>query len=267
MSFKGLVRKLSAEYSPESGELKYFLNLNNKNVLLLNDLIGKEIHLNFTGNMFCTHCGKRTPKTFNDGLCYGCFLSLPQADLCMMKPHECHYHRGTCRDEAWAQQHCFQPHTLYLSRSSHVKIGITRTHQQFTRWLDQGASEAMAIGIFPNRREVGYAEYAVSAQMSDKTSWQKMLKNIVDEAPFEQYLELAKSLLTAEQKEKLLDSQKVYKFNYPVEKYPEKVSSLKLEKIYNLSRKLSGIKGQYLIFDDEVINIRAHSGFEISVEF
>lgn len=265
MNFKGLVRKLSAEYSPESGDLKYYLNLDNKNVLLLNDLIGKEIHLSFTGNLFCTYCGRRTPKTFNDGLCYGCFLSLPQADMCIMKPHECHYHRGTCRDEAWAQQHCFQPHTLYLSRSSHVKIGITRMHQQFTRWLDQGASEAMAIGVFPNRREVGLAEYAVSAQMSDKTSWQKMLKNIVDETPFEQYLSLAKSLLSAEQKKNLHETQQIFKFKYPVETYPTKVNSLKLEKLPDFTKKLTGIKGQYLIFGEEVINIRAHSGYEISV--
>lgn len=265
MSYVGTLRKMYTEYTPESGDLNYSLNLDNSPVCSLNELIGREVTISFHGNIYCTFCGSKTKKTFNDGLCYRCFITLPQADMCIMKPHECHFHKGTCRDEEWAKKHCFQPHTLYLSRSSCVKIGITRKHQQFTRWTDQGANEAMAIGTFPNRLEVGLAEYAISAELSDRTNWRNMLKNVVVDTPFEEFIEKAKSLLSDEQKSNLVEDPTVYSFNYPVNRFPEKVKSFKLDKVPYFSKELTGIKGQYLIFGDEVINIRSHSGYEINL--
>jgi hypothetical protein len=62
-----------------------------------------------------------------------------------MKPETCHYHLGTCREPDWAQNHCFRPHIVYLANSSGVKVGITRKTQIPTRWLDQGASQALPI--------------------------------------------------------------------------------------------------------------------------
>ena len=265
MSFIGTIRKMSTEYSPETGDLQYSLNLDNSPVCSLNELVGKEITISFQGNIFCTYCGSKTKKTFSDGLCYRCFVTLPQADMCIMKPHECHFHKGTCRDPEWGEKHCFQDQTLYLSRSSCVKIGITRKHQQFTRWADQGAIEAMAIGTFPNRLEVGMAEYAISSELSDRTNWRNMLKNNVVETPFEEYRDKAKNLLNEEQLQNLHEDVKVYKFNYPVNRYPEKVKSFKLDKVPLFSKELTGIKGQYLIFGDEVINMRSHSGYEVTV--
>ena len=265
MSYIGTLRKMQTEYTPETGDLQYYLNLDNNRSCSLNELLGKEISISFNGNIFCTFCGSKTKKTFSDGLCYRCFMKLPQADMCIMKPHECHFDKGTCRDEEWGLKHCFQPQTLYLSRSSCVKIGITRKHQQFTRWADQGAVEAMAIGTFPSRKEVGMAEVAISAEMSDRTNWRNMLKNVVVDTPFEHYQDKAKKLLSAEQLQNLHEEFTVYKFNYPVQRYPEKVKSFKLDKVPLFSKELTGIKGQYLIFGDEVINIRSHSGYEITV--
>ena len=265
MSYLGTIRKMHTEYTPETGDVQYFLNLDNSPVCSMNELLGREITLSFQGNIFCTYCGSTTKKTFSDGLCYRCFITLPQADMCIMKPHQCHFHKGTCRDEEWGKKHCFQAQTLYLSRSSCIKIGITRQPQQFTRWVDQGAIEAMAIGTFPNRLEVGQAEYAISSELSDRTNWRNMLKNNVTDAPFEGHLEKARELLNDEQQANLIEDVKVYKFNYPVKRYPEKVKSFKLDKVPFFSKELTGIKGQYLIFGDEVINLRSHSGYEISI--
>ena len=265
MSYVGTLRKMQTDYDPTSGDLQYFLTLDNNRSCPINELVGNEISVSFSGKIFCTSCGSKTKKTFSDGLCYRCFITLPQADMCIMKPHQCHFDKGTCRDEEWGQKHCFQDQTLYLSRSSCVKIGITRKHQQFTRWADQGAIEAMAIGTFPNRKEVGMAEYAISAEMSDRTNWRNMLKNVVTDKPFEEYQDKAKQLLNEEQLQKLHEDVTVYKFNYPVLRYPEKVKSFKLDKVPTFSKELTGVKGQYLIFGDEVMNIRSHSGYEVTV--
>ena len=49
--------------------------------------------------------------------------------------------------------------------------------------------------------------------------------------------------------------------NFPVLQYPEKVKSLNLEKEKSFSGILKGIKGQYLIFDDQTVyNIRSNEG-------
>ncbi|MDG2370074.1 MAG: DUF2797 domain-containing protein, partial [Flavobacteriales bacterium] len=48
---------------------------------------------------------------------------------------------------------------------------------------------------------------------------------------------------------------------------PQKVKSIKLDKIPNFEMKLMGIKGQYLIFEEgNVINLRSHSGFHIELK-
>lgn len=258
---------MHSEYTPETGDIQYFLNLDGSPVCSLNELIGQELTLSFQGRIFCISCGAKTRKTFSDGLCYRCFIKLPQGDMCILKPHQCHFHKGTCRDEEWALRHCFINHTLYLSRSSSIKIGITRQEQQFTRWVDQGANEAAVIGTFPNRFEVGKAEFAISSELKDRTNWRDMLKNDVTESPFEEHFEKARDLLNDEQKAMLVEDLKIYKFNYPVNRYPEKVKSFKLDKVSFFSKELSGIKGQYLIFEDEVINLRSHTGYEISVSF
>ena len=55
--------------------------------------------------------------------------------------------------------------------------------------------------------------------------------------------------------------------NFPVKKYPAKPKSLNLIKTPKYTGKLVGIKGQYLIFDDEtVFNVRANEGLVVSVE-
>ena len=67
------------------------------------------------------------------------------------------------------------PHYVYLANSSGIKVGITRKTQGITRWMDQGASQAIILAEVPNRRFSGDIEVAIKAHVSDKTNWRKML--------------------------------------------------------------------------------------------
>ena len=136
MDYTGTLRKMKTEYDKDSGDLTYFLNLDGQPACNLNEFVGKDVTLSFAGKINCTNCGRSIRKTYSDGLCYPCLIKIPQGDMCILKPHQCHFDKGTCRDEEWAQRNCFIPHTLYLARSSSIKIGITRHTQQFIRWAD-----------------------------------------------------------------------------------------------------------------------------------
>ena len=262
----GVIRKMFTSHNETTNAVSYQLNLDEEPIVALNEFVGQEISIQFAGGIYCIHCGDEIPKTFNSGYCYPCFTTLAEADMCIMKPEQCHFHEGTCRDEAFGERHCFQQHTLYLARSSGIKVGITRSGQQKTRWMDQGAIEAREIGFFPDRLSSGLAEVKVAAEMSDKTNWRKMLKNEVTDADFEPYVESAFQALSDEELDFVLDDGQTFHFEYPVERYPEKVTSKKLDKHPVFSEVLRGIKGQYLIMDTFVINLRAHAGYHIVFE-
>ena len=265
MNYSGSLRKMKSDYDKVSGKVTYYLNLDNEPVCTMNDLIGSEVSISFAGKINCTNCGRGIRKAYGDGLCYPCLTTIPQGDMCILKPQQCHFHKGTCRDEEWGKKNCFIPHTLYLARSSTIKIGITRHTQQFIRWVDQGATEAVKIGTFPSRREVGIAEVSISEKFTDKTNWRKMLTNVVSDKSFEDYFTTARESLSEEQRQHLIEEFEIFKFEYPVQQWPEKVTSLKLDKVRLYSGVLTGIKGQYLMFGNEVINLRAHSGYGISL--
>lgn len=266
--YKGLLRKMFTKHDAQTGDVSYALNLNNEAVLDMTALVGQEIRLSYGGEKNCVSCGAVIRgKTFSGGYCYPCFSSLPETDLCIMSPDKCHFHKGTCRDSAWGKKHCFTEHVLYLARSSNIKVGITRATQVPTRWMDQGAVEAIVLGRFPDRKQVGDAEKAISAELSDKTSWQKMLKNDYTKDPFDIYKMTARMMLSPEQQKYLTNEDTLYKFKYPVIEYPKKVKSVKFDKTPFFQKKLMGIKGQYLIFEDgDVINLRSHGGYNITLE-
>jgi hypothetical protein len=72
-----------------------------------------------------------------------------------------------------------QPHIVYLALSSEVKVGVTRKTQVPTRWIDQGAIEAVSIVEVPNRYLAGITEVALK-NYADKTNWRKMLTNSIE---------------------------------------------------------------------------------------
>lgn len=241
--------------------------------LELNPLLGTSIKLVYTGQIFCGHCGSKTKKSFNQGYCYPCFIKLAQCDMCIMKPETCHYDQGTCREPDWAQQFCFQPHFVYLANSSALKVGITRETQVPTRWIDQGATQALPILQAASRYISGLAEIAIARHVSDKTSWQQMLKNSATaldlKAEAMRLLKLCEIELMAikqrfgEQSLILLPEAEEVEIRFPVQVYPAKVKSFNLDTNPEVTGVLQGIKGQYLLLDTGVINIRKFTGYEI----
>ncbi len=241
----------------------------------VNALLGKTLTLQHTGQLVCLHCNQSMKKSFNQGYCYPCFMRLAQCDLCMMKPETCHHAAGTCRDNAWAETVCFQPHFVYLANTSGLKVGITRHTQIPTRWIDQGAMQALPIFKVSSRRLSGQIETLLAKHVSDKTQWQTMLKHKIE--PLDLYAERDRLLavctdeLNALQQENngaiefLADAQ-IVELHYPIQTAPLKVKALNFDKTPRISGVLQGIKGQYLILNNGVLNVRKFGGYEIVLE-
>ena len=234
----------------------------------LNNLIGSEVTLSYSGKIYCGNCGKSTKKSYNQGYCFPCTIKLAACDLCILKPELCHYDKGTCREPAWGEEHCLKPHVVYLANSSGLKVGITRRTQVPTRWIDQGATQALPIIEVKKRLTSGLIEVIFKKHIADKTDWRKMLKGPSEEVNLLEWKEKLLNLVKDDLKghEYTVLNEPEYKFNYPVDLYPEKVTSINLEKIPVVKSKLLGIKGQYLIFEAGVLNVRSHSGFEVTIE-
>ena len=245
--------------------VQYYLPIG-KQQIFMNDLIGKEIELIFENEINCIACGKTTNKSFAQGYCYSCFVSVPQTSECILKPELCQAHLGIARDMEWAKKNCLQNHYVYLAISSGLKVGVTRATQTPTRWLDQGAWKAIKLAETPNRNIAGLIELELKNYMSDKTSWQKMLKNdIAFDIDLEEEKQNAWELLDEELQQYITEDDEVVEIKYPIISYPKKVKSINFDKINAYKGKLIGIKGQYLIFEDNtVLNIRRHNGYMIS---
>jgi hypothetical protein len=234
----------------------------------LTSLVGQEVKLTYSGKILCLNCGKKTKKSYSQGYCFPCTMKLAECDLCILKPETCHYEKGTCREPAWGEEHCFRPHVVYLANSSGLKVGITRRTQIPTRWMDQGASAALPILEVKSRLLSGQIEMLFKKHISDKTDWRKMLKGEPEEtdlmAKKTELLETLKEALSGY--EFIVLDEPVWKFQYPVEEYPVKISSFNLDKVPEIKSRLLGIKGQYLIFEAGVFNVRSHSGYEVTIE-
>jgi len=265
----GQVQKLLARHdSPVS----YALPLGTTQVPL-GPWLGKPVALRYTGRITCVHCGRGTNKSFNQGYCYPCFQKLAQCDSCIISPERCHYDAGTCREPVWGDHFCMQDHIVYLANSSGLKVGITRASQLPTRWLDQGATQGLAILRTRSRQQAGFCEVMLRQHVTDRTNWRSMLSG---EQPM---LDLAaeRDRLLATCRLELQDLQERFgihavsepsgvapvEISYPVLRYPDKIVSLDFDKDLQVSGTLQGIKGQYLIFDCGVINIRKYTGYEL----
>ncbi|WP_439888952.1 DUF2797 domain-containing protein [Pseudomonas sp. MBLB4123] len=243
--------------------------------LPVNPLIGRTLRLEYLGAIHCTHCGRKTKTSFSQGYCYPCMQKLAQCDVCIMSPERCHYEAGTCREPSWGEQFCMTDHVVYLANSSGVKVGITRATQVPTRWLDQGASQALPILRVATRQQSGFVEDLLRSQVADKTNWRALLKG--DAAPVDltavrdrlfdscgEGLEALQQRFGLQAIQPLLD-RPVVEIDYPIEAYPAKISSFNLDKNPVAEGTLIGIKGQYLMFDSGVINIRKYTGYQLAV--
>jgi len=267
MDYTGHIIKMRTTYE---SPIKYELMFGEK-LICMNDFIKKYIILKYENEIHCIGCGRKTNKSFAQGYCYPCFLNSPATSDCIIKPERCNAHNinknSQCkdRDSEWAENNHNQSTYVYLALSSGVKVGVTNDINN--RWIDQGAIEAIKFAKTPNRNLAGQIEVALKEYVSDKTSWQRMLKNDVQYKDLNEMKNLLKDKLATNLKTYLHDDETIYKMNYPVESYPEKVKSVNFDKQNMVEGRLWGIKGQYLIFDDgRVFNVRRHNGYLTTLE-
>lgn len=271
-ALQGCLRKMPVTLD-DTGMAHYRLRLDDQ-ALPLNGLLGQSIVLDFSGAIFCVNCGRATRKSFDQGHCFPCFQTLAACDRCIVSPELCHFHQGTCREPEWAQGFCMTDHLVYLANSSGLKVGITRCNQVPTRWIDQGAVAAAAFMRVQTRQQAGLLEQALKACVADKTNWRQMLRNgqpAVDfPAAFARlHAQAAPALAQLQDRFGLqalrpVDEPTVTEIRYPVHCYPDKILSHNVDKSPRISGKLQGIKGQYLLLDTGVINLRKYSGYQMA---
>jgi hypothetical protein len=263
MTYEGVLTKMQTEFGEP---IQYYLVFEDS-FLNVNQLLGKPMEINFVGFQ-CLNCGKKK-KIFRQGFCYDCFYSSPAVGDWIMKPELSTAHLGIAdRDLAYEEKVQLQPHIVYLALSSEVKVGVTRKTQMPTRWIDQGASQAIAIVEVPNRYLAGITEVALKNHYADKTNWRKMLTNTFEVIDLVAERLKVEHLIPTEVQEYFYNQKiDLYEMHYPVLEYPSKVTSLSLDKTPNFQGKLIGIKGQYLLFEGgTVFNIRSSEGYVVKVE-
>ena len=270
--WRGGLRKMQVEL----GETVRYRLFPEQGGLCLNESLGQSIRLSFTGAIHCVACDRLTKKSFNQGYCFPCLRKLAACDSCIVSPEKCHLAEGTCREPDWAETHCQVPHIVYLSNTSSVKVGITRETQIPTRWIDQGATQAKPIARVQTRHQSGLLEVLCAQQVGDRTAWQTMLKGNGEP----QDLEAIRQKVMASRKEGIADLQLQHgesafelledapetEIEYPVLNWPEKVKAHNFDKQPVVEGTLMGIKGQYLMLDTGVLNIRKFGGYEVEIK-
>ncbi len=239
-----------------------------EDLLPMNQFIGKYVRFKWLKEILCIRCERKTNKSFAQGFCYPCFINSPETSECILRPELCEAQQGIARDMDWAEKHCLLPHFVYLAVSSGIKVGVTRSTQIPTRWIDQGASFAIKFAETPNRHLAGVIEVAMKEFISDRTAWQRMLKNQIleDIDLYDKKSELIEKLNPQLQQFES-DDEEIIELSYPVLEFPQKVKSIGFDKHNIIEGRIMGIKGQYLIFDDNtVLNIRKHNGYVLEID-
>ena len=267
----GAVRKMKTRLD----EPVSYTMLLGDNQVPLNGYLGRQLRLDYSGVINCIHCDRKTSRSFNQGYCYPCFTRLAQCDSCIVSPEKCHYAAGTCREPEWGEAHCMIDHFVYLANTSGIKVGITRGSQVPTRWMDQGATQARPIYRVASRLHSGLVESVFKAHIADKTNWRAMLKGDDERCD----LEAARRQLAAECADELdalaeahglaaitaLPDEPETRISYPILEYPARVVAFNLDKTPSIGGTLMGIRGQYLMFDGGVINMRKFGGYHVSL--
>jgi hypothetical protein len=261
MQLEGNILKMRTELATP---VNYFLPVG-ENEVSMNNFIGKSISMNFTGQINCISCGKQTKTSFSQGFCYNCLQTAPEASESVIRPELSKAHLGLARDMEWAEKHDLIDHHVYLAVSGDVKVGVTRYHQIPTRWIDQGASSAIKLATAPNRHIAGIIEVFLKKHFTDKTDWRSMLKNnIAQNINLLDEKGKVYGLLPSELKKYFEPDNEITEIEYPVISFPQNIKSVGFDKTPKIEGILTGIKGQYLIFeDDSVLNVRKHNGYFI----
>ena len=261
MLYQGVLTKMETELSKP---IQYFLVLEN-DILNMNQLLNKTLTLSFVKYQ-CLNCSSEAP-IFRQGFCKSCFFETPSAGDWIMRPELSTAHLGKeDRNLAYEKSVQLQPHIVYLANSSNIKVGVTRKQQVPTRWIDQGAHEAIEIVEVPNRYLAGITEVALKEHVADKTNWRKMLKNDIEAVDLKEWQYKLRSFIPEEAQQYFIENNTETQINFPVHQYPEKPKSLNIVKEQTYTGKLVGIKGQYLIFEDQrVFNVRSNEGIVVRI--
>lgn len=262
MNYQGVLTKMETEFSDP---IQYYLVFEN-DFINMNQLLDKSLIIKFVKYQ-CLNCGLDLP-IYRQGFCRNCFFEIPQAADWIMRPELSTAHLDKeDRDLEYEKKVQLQPHVVYLANSSSVKVGVTRKSQIPTRWIDQGAHEAIEIVEVPNRYLAGITELALKDHVSDKTNWRTMLKNDIKDEDLVEWRNKLKQYIPDEAKEYYIANNTETHLDFPVLQYPKKPKSLNIEKSVGFAGVLKGIKGQYLIFEDEtVFNIRSNEGLVVNIE-
>jgi hypothetical protein len=261
MEYKGKLVKMRTEWA---NPVNYYLQLGD-NEIELNKLIGHQIAMSFSGVINCIHCGKATKKSYAQGYCYNCMQTVPEADETVIRPELSMAQFGLAKDMEWAQEHDLIEHYVYLSVTSDLKVGVTRFHQIPTRWIDQGAIQAILLAKTPNRHIAGIIETFLKNYVADKTQWQTMLKEeLIPVFSLAEEKNKFGALLPLELQQYLDRESDAMTIVYPGSFSATRIESINLDNQPSIEGKLVKIKGQYLLFEDgKVINIRKHAGYSV----
>ena len=261
MQYEGVLQKMQTEFG---SPIQYYMIFEN-DFLNVNQVLNKTVTINFIKYQ-CLNCGQDNP-IYRQGFCRKCFFEIPSAGDWIMRPELSTAHLDKeDRDLAYEKKVQLQPHVVYLANSSTIKVGVTRKSQVPTRWIDQGAHEAIEIVEVPNRYLAGITEVALKDHVGDKTNWRTMLKNEIEDKDLIEWRNKLKQYIPEEALPYFIESNKETHLEFPVLQYPKKVKSLNLDKTPSFTGVLSGIKGQYLLFsDDTVFNVRGSEGYYVSL--
>jgi hypothetical protein len=228
----------------------------------VNALIGKSLRLEWSGMAECQSCHGIFSALHAQGFCRKCFFDSPMAGASIVRPELSTAHLGKAdRDLEFERAYQLQPHTVYLADSGGIKVGVTRTRQQVTRWLDQGATRARVLAITENRYEAGLIEVALKAHFSDKTDWRKMLAGLAFEEDFAPSVDRALGAIPAELQRFAVADGFEHRAHWSLAP-GFAAKSVKLSQTGDvLEGVLVGQRGQYLAFaDGRVLNVRSHEG-------
>lgn len=267
MEFTLTLEKMPAWLDAQN-QANYLLKAD-QDFLQVQRLLGRQITIEFLNEKYCSNCGNRFENLYRMGFCQNCFFTSPQAGESIIRPELSRAHQGIeDRDLEFEKSYQLQPHIVYLANSGDLKVGVTRAAQQPTRWIDQGASEAIVFAETENRFLAGQIEVALKEYIGDKTPWQRMLKNEIPGINLVEEKHKLRNKLQGDLARLYSDNDEVLSIEFPVLEWPTKVKTLNLDKESGLEAVLKGVRGQYLIFEGgRVFNVRGHSGYRIKLSF
>ncbi len=263
MIYKGNISKMRSE---KHNPISYYLTIGDSEIKM-NNLIGKNIKIEYLNQINCINCSSITNKSFHQGYCYSCFTSIPQCDIGILHPEKDMSHKGISRDIEWAKKNSLVDHYVYLAITGGVKVGVTRHTQIPTRWIDQGAIKAIRFAKTPHRNFAGQIEVDLKQHVSDKTNWNKMLKSKHVDIDISTIKQELIDKLNPEYANYVSFNNKIETLTYPFDYSIDSFSTISLDTTKVVEGKLIGIKGQYLIFENgNVLNIRKHNGYLVALE-